>query len=129
LSGEPSEFDLNAAWVRKAQADLHAFLEGLASRIGEALPDRVTIERQRDGLFSSTRHVSKIAVAFDTEVLSLERVGRDVVAQRSKVVRGVRIRSEQVSVADWLVDLDNHLRRLAGGVQSVAGALHEFLMS
>jgi hypothetical protein len=129
LSDGPAEFDLNAAWIRKAGADHAAFLEGLGTRLHEALPDRVTIDWRREGLFSTNRRVARLSVAFDSETLSLERSGNTIVAQRAKVVRGVRIHSEQVSVAVWLADLDRHVGELALDVRSVSAVLHDFLMS
>jgi hypothetical protein len=46
LTSEPGDFDLSAAWYRKSQGDLRAFLEGFATRMEGAIPGHVTAALQ-----------------------------------------------------------------------------------
>ncbi len=62
MSVEPDPFDLDAAGIRRAMTDLRAFMEALAVWLQGALPDRVTVDRRRDGLLSRTSHVHEITL-------------------------------------------------------------------
>jgi hypothetical protein len=128
VSGEPAEFDLNAAWVRKAQGDLGAFMEGFAARLADALPGRVTVERRGIALFGG-RRVTKVSVAFDTEVYALALDRGELRAERAKVVRGVSLHSERMLVPDWLAALRGDVGRLADRSGAAQAVLHDFLMS
>lgn len=128
MSGEPAQFDLNAAWFRKAQGDLGTFVEGFAARMMDALPGRVTVERRGVVLFGR-RRVAKVSVAFDAEVYALALDGGAVRAERAAVVRGVTLRSERMSLPDWLAALQGEVGRLADRSSTAQAVLHDFLMS
>ena len=88
VSANIDPFDLDAAILRKNEGDMRSFLTALAARLEQALPGRITIERKRDGLFSSSTHVVRIELAMDNAAyaISLDRAG--VKTTRAKVVRG-----------------------------------------
>ena len=57
-----TDFDQNTAWIRRAQTDMKAFVEGLASRLEGDMPGFVEVERKRDGLFAKTSHIEAITI-------------------------------------------------------------------
>ena len=122
-------FDLGAAWLRRAQRDLGAFTEALAIRLEAAMPGAVTVERCRDGLFSRKTHVAAIAVRIPTGVLSLKAGHGRLHATRAKVVRGVSIGSEEITVPAWLDEVMRSTRALGREAGAAHEALHTFLMS
>ena len=113
---EIRDFDLHAAWIRRAQTDLHAFLEALATRLEGALPGRVQVERKRDGLLSATRHVIAITIQVDGSRYLLDAHDHDVRASRQHEVRGVVLKTESLPLDRWLQDLEDELRRLSGSL-------------
>lgn len=125
----PGEFDLSAAWYRKAQGDLRAFLEGFAARMEGAIPGHVTVERRRDGLFSKSSHVVKVAIDAGPAVYVLNFDNNHLAALRSKAVRGVTLKSEPMPVPEWLAALNADIQRLADQAGAAHGVLHDFLMS
>ncbi|MDQ0472399.1 hypothetical protein [Labrys wisconsinensis] len=129
MSDGPSEFDLSAAWIRRAQGDLKAFLEAFAVRMESALPDHVVVERRRDGFFSSTRHVTGVTVRTDGDVFILGMAGARLVARRQKLVRGVAVKTEVLGMPEWLVALDREVKLLAEQAGAAQSALHGLLMS
>lgn len=129
MSGGPGEFDLSAAWYRKAQGDLRAFLEGFAARMEGAIPGHVAVERRRDGLFSKTSHVVKVAIDAGASVYSLCLDGSRLSALRAKSVRGVTLKSEAMDLPEWLNALNADVQRLADQTGAAHGVLHDFLMS
>jgi hypothetical protein len=129
MTGGPSEFDLNAAWVRRAQGDLKAFMEGFAVRMESALPGHVEVERRRDGFFSKTSHVVQVAVRGEHDVYILTFDGVRLNALRKKAVHGVTLKSESMKPAAWLEALDGEIKRLADHASSAQTILHDLLMS
>jgi hypothetical protein len=129
VNREPSDFDLSAAWIRRAQGDLKAFMEGFAARLEGAVPDRVLVERRRDGLFSKTSHVVKVGVQMEPNHYSLTLDAGQFSAWRTKVVRGVALKSEQMAVPEWLAALHRDIQALAEHAGSARNVIHDFLMS
>ena len=128
MSHEPAEFDLNAAWARKAQGDLRAFMEGVAARLADALPGRVRVERRGAALIGG-RRVLKVSVTFETAVYALALDRGELRAERATMVRGVTIRSERMAVPDWLAALRGEVGQLADRSGTAHAVLHDFLMS
>ncbi len=129
MSSGPGDFDMNAAWLRKAQGDVRAFLEGFAARMEGAIPGRVTVERKRDGLFSKSSHVVTVSIATEHDVYVLALDKAMLSARRTKAVRGVTLRSESMPVPDWLTALNREVQVLAEQAGSAQSVLHDFLMS
>ena len=129
MTSGPSEFDLSAAWYRKARGDVKTFVEGFATRMEAAIPGRVRIERRRDGLFSKTSHVVRVAIDSDPNVYILSLDGDRLSAQRAKSVRGVTLKSEAMDFPEWLAALNADIQRLAERAGAAEGVLHDFLMS
>lgn len=129
MTSGPGDFDLSAAWYRKAQGDLRAFLEGFATRLEGAIPGHVTVERRRDGFFSKTSHVAKVAIDTGPNVYVVGLENNHLSALRSKAVRGVTLKSETMEFPEWLAALNADIQRLAERVDAAHGVLHDFLMS
>ncbi len=129
MDAETPGFDMAAAWNRRAGTDIRAFAEALAVRLEAALPGRVEVERRRDGLFSSTSHVSKLVISFDGHLFTLVMERGHLVARRAKVVRGVTIGSEDLSVPAWVDDVVRRTQALGEGACAAHAALHDFLLS
>ena len=129
MTSGPGDFDLSAAWYRKSQGDLRAFLEGFATRLEGAIPGHVTVERRRDSLFSKTSHVVKVAIDTGGNVYVVCLENNHLSALRAKAVRGVTLKSESMEFPGWLAALNADIQRLAERVDAAHGVLHDFLMS
>lgn len=127
MSVELDPFDLDAAGVRRALTDLRAFMEALAVRLQGALPDRVTVERRRDGLLSRTSHVHQIALKGDGAEYRLLFDKGTLTATRAKAVRGVVISTSEEPVPQWLGEVRAEVATLAGAMGSASDVLHDFL--
>ena len=127
MSGEPDQFDLDGAVLRRSDVELRAFMEALAVRLEGAMPGRVAVDRKRDGLLSQTRHVAKIAVRGERAVYELVRDKSGLVATRAKLVRGINISSSAISAREWLTEVRAELASMAEAAGSASDALHGFL--
>lgn len=126
---EINSFDLHAAWIRRAETDLHAFLEALATRLEQALPGRVQVDRKREGLFKAHKHVTGVSVQTDSGRYVLDAHSPRVQTSRQHEVRGVVVKNEPLPLDLWLQSLENELRTLSGNMQNARGILHDFLTS
>lgn len=121
-------FDISLAWMRRVHTDLRVFVEGLAVRLESDLPGLVEVERKRDGLFSKTNHVRSLLVRADSDHYYLERDGARVLAVRSRKVRGVVLKREELPLAEWLQSLLQAIDALSGEMQQGSQALRDFLL-
>ena len=96
------DLDLAAAQLRADGGDLSTFVEVLAVRLEDALPGMVEVRRRRAGLLSSRREVEEICCRLGDDAFTLTRRRGEVTAQREKTVRGIRLKTEQLPVAQWV---------------------------
>ncbi len=127
MSVDLDPFDLDAAGVRRAQTDLKAFMEALAARLEGALPDRVAVERRRDGLLATTRHVHEIIFRGEEAEHRLRFDKGRLSATRAKTVRGVVISTLEQPVPEWLADVRAEVAALAGSMGGASDTLQTFL--
>ncbi len=86
-------------------------LDGLARRLAEAFPDLCRLEWS--GGFLSARRVTAFELSTRDERFRLARAAHGVEAQRAEVVRGIVLKTQGLSVDDWLSALSGALARLA----------------
>jgi hypothetical protein len=120
---------MNAAWLRKAAGDLKAFMEAFAVRMEGAIPAHVAVKRKRDGLFSSNTHVEQVAISTETQIYTLRFEAARLSAHRTKVVRGVTLKTETMALPEWLSALNHEVQKLADQAGVSHDVLHDFLMS
>ncbi len=127
MSSPIEAFDIHAAMLRHSERDIRAFLAALATRLETALPGRVRVDRKRDGLFSSTRHVSRIRVDHPDAIFTLTFDKAGLTATRAKQVHGVIISTAAVSVPQWLSELNDMVATIADQSAVAGDVLHGFL--
>lgn len=120
-------FDLDAAWIRRAQDDLKGFMEAFAARIQEALPGRTTVDRRRDSVFAKTSHVRQVAITTDGAVYRLVFEKGQLHATRAKQVRGVVISNAELGLPEWLAEVRREVQGLAGALGDASDSLAKFL--
>ena len=121
-----SQFDLLAASLRADAVDLKAFVEALAVKLGESFPQRVEIER-KGGFLGGKQRVRRVAVTLGDNEYELRSDDGHVVCQRRNVVRGIALKTEQLSLEQWIDALAAGLVDEAGKTESDRGALERLL--
>ena len=127
MSGGLDPFDIDAAILRKSEADLRTFMAALAVRLEGALPGRVKTDRKRDGLFSSTSHVVKIEITTDTAAYTISLESSGVKTSRAKAVRGVTISSTSIPVTEWMSEVRTAVAKLSGDAGDASDVIGNFL--
>ena len=96
---------VTAALASSYSRDVRGFLPLLAIVLEGALPDETQIER-KGGLFQKTKPVRKVTVTLGDEQYTLEDTGTGpLAANRVKIVRGIRLKTEPMPPDTWLAAL------------------------
>jgi hypothetical protein len=126
-SGDPAmSFDLVAASIRADLSDLRTFMDVLATKLQNALPGMVIVERE-GGLFKRERRVKVIRVQLDDKLYELSRSGVTPEARLQHQVRGITLKNEPVSLDVWITQLSQHLARHAESSAEARAALERLV--
>jgi hypothetical protein len=123
------EFDQLSAAIRADASDTDSFFRVLASKLADALGDRVRIKRE-GGLFKRDRPAVGITVDLATGagvVLDATRKGSGIECTVSRPVRGIIVSSKPVSLPEWLDTLARALATEAQQSEQTWAALHGLL--
>jgi hypothetical protein len=112
--------------ARRYCADQRELASDLARAMERYLRGQVEIE-YAGGLFSG-RRLASIRVPIHDYVYHLAVPAKGpVVATRGRVVRGIKLKTETLDVADWLAALCEDLDEMAAGGQSGGSAILRLL--
>lgn len=101
---EPApQIDILAGYLRADQKDLKSFVEILATKLTDAFPDRVKV--QRKGLPGTARPVVAITMTFAESQFVLENNKGQVSTRRRKMVRGVALNTDELRLDEWIDQL------------------------
>ena len=124
---DPSSIDEALASLRADAADGHAFLQALAARFEQALPNAVRIDR-RHGIFSSDHSAKAIEIDAGPDRYRIADTGGGrVQAERTRVVRGIALKTERLDVDAWIAALAQTLAADAERSAEAQAALRRLL--
>jgi hypothetical protein len=125
--GEGLGFEVLASSLRADAGDGKTFLEALATKLGGALPTRTQVQRESH-LFSSQKPVKLISLEIGEFRYQIGHQHGTLAAQRTRVVRGIALKTEALSVDQWLDELTQALLQLAQQSAQDRAALQRMLM-
>jgi hypothetical protein len=102
------DLDLLAASLRADAGDLDAFVEVLAAKLEEALPDQVQVER-RGGMLGGRKRVRRIEVTLGDQRYEAELERGRVTCRRRSVVRGIALKTQELDLDAWIAALSQEL--------------------
>jgi hypothetical protein len=116
------KFGVAAALSKQYGADQRTFLELLASMLEGALPGEAEIGRH-GGLFSK-KIVQRVTVTLGDNRYTLEDPGKgNLRATRTRVVRGIALKTEEMPMQEWVTELGAFLDERARTSQAAREAL------
>ena len=124
----PRQVEMLAASLRMNMSDLGTFMEAMAAKLQAALPQQTTV-RRHTALFSREHPVKEIIVTFGelNYALLREKQGQ-LQAQRATKVRGIVLKTEQISVSQWIDEIASNLAQEAVRSTQTRSALEQFLL-
>jgi hypothetical protein len=124
---EPFDLDLAAAGLRADTRDLPGLVNALGAWLEEAVPGMAEVQRKRAGLLDSRKLVVAIRCRLGDDVYVLQRDGAGARARRAREVRGITLKSEELTVPEWLSGLTAALLAHAQVSEASATALRDLL--
>jgi hypothetical protein len=121
------DIDLLAASLRADSSDLGAFVEALAVKLESVAPERVRVERRRDGMFGP-KLVRRIAFDAANRRLELKIQGGAIDTRYSKLSGGIVLKTESLDTDAWLTALGETLAAEARRSQTTRQALERMLI-
>jgi hypothetical protein len=125
-SGPASDFDLLAASLRADAADLKTFLEVLAKKMADALPNMVRVERE-GGLFKKEHPVQSIRIQIEEHGYEIRRAAGGIEARLNHQVRGIVLKNEVMRLDEWIEALSEHMTRHAESSATARNALDKLV--
>lgn len=120
--------DVLAAALRFDHQETSDLLEFLAQKLEQSLPQATTIRRS-GGLFGKTHLVKEILVRFDHVHYQLTREPHgSLSAKVLKLVRGVVLKTTEVSVDQWTDAIAHQLADLSQRSAHTRQALNQFVL-
>jgi hypothetical protein len=125
---ENLDFDLPAASLRADESELTISVDVLAGSLEQALPGIALVERHKVGGFrSKRREVRHISIELGEEHFELTRDGQSMRCTRNKIVRGIALSHDELSLASWIAALVEGVSRRAEISESNRTALEGLL--
>ncbi len=122
------EADVLAATLHQGLQESQDLLEFLARKFEGPLSHLLTV-RRKGGLFTKEHPVEEITLRFDERHFQIIREPRGFfVPKILKEVRGVVLKTTQVTVEEWLAQLAQELAKQAQLSESSRRALSSFLL-
>jgi hypothetical protein len=128
-SSDVVDLDQLSAVIRADATDTDSFFRVLATKLADALGERVQIRRE-GGMFKRDKAAVGISVDLANGagvVLEANRKGNGIECTVSRPVRGIVISSKPVSLAEWLDSLAQALAKEAQQSEQTWAALHGLL--
>jgi hypothetical protein len=120
------QVDVLAATLRIEHQESGDLLEFLAKKLELILPQQTTVARS-GGLFSKNHPVKEIMVRFNDSHYQLVRHQGSLSAKVMKLVRGVVLKTTEVSVDQWTEEIAQQLVQLAQHSAQTRNALNKFV--
>lgn len=122
------EADVLAAALQMDNRETGDLLEFLAQKLAQSLPQATTVTRSGTFL-SKVRPVKDITVRFETYHYQISRTPQGIPAAKvMKLVRGVVLKTSEVSVEDWIAGMAQELAQLAERSAQTRAALNQFVL-
>ena len=121
-------FDMQAAWLRRFQADAESNLKAFALRLKEAMPDLVTVQSTR-GFFSSSEKITGVMVELGEQQYGLTHDRGLLKATIAMVVRGITKNTSTLQPAEWFARLAEETKKASDQAQALSRSLNMFMAS
>jgi hypothetical protein len=121
------DLDLATAALRADSGDVRILLKVLSQQLSEALGDRLVV-RRAGGRFRKSESIEALAIDLGSDQFSASLKGSSLTCSISHASGGIRIRSEQVEVDEWIGRLLRALREEAAHSQATRAALESIVI-
>ena len=123
-----TNFDMQAAWLRRFSTDAESNLQAFALRLKEAMPDLVTVHESK-GFFAKSGKITGISVELGENRYRLELLSGRLQASIGMVVRGITLNTKTLDPAEWFARLGEETQQASAHAQRLSSSLQQFMAS
>jgi hypothetical protein len=127
VSDDAFDLELASASILADTHDVRTLLKVLTAQLASALGDRLKVERQ-GGFLHKSDEIKSVLVPVGSEEFSADIKGGSVNCTIGHASGGIRIRSEQVDMEEWLTRLLKSLQVEATHSQAARLALENIVI-
>jgi hypothetical protein len=124
---ESFDLELAAASLRADGTDVHVLLKVLVDQLSDALGDRLRVERS-GGRFRKSQEIKSLSVAMGDDQFEAVVEGPSLRCTIGHASGGIRIRSQSVTLDEWIARLLGALQAEAAHSQSARLALENIVI-
>jgi hypothetical protein len=119
------DFDIQAAWMRRFQADAESNLKAFALRLHEALPEHVTVHETKPFLWGSPK-TTGVSIFLGEYKYTLELDRSQLRASVAMIVRGITLNTKQMDPAEWFTKLTAETQKATEQAKRLSESLAAF---
>jgi hypothetical protein len=120
------DFDIDAAWLRRFNADAESNLKAFALRLKEAMPDLVTLHEQR-GLFTKSGKITGVSIDLGEKLYGIAVERGRLKTTVAMVVRGIVLNTKDMAPAEWFARLFEEAHAMTDHAQGLSRSLEKFM--
>lgn len=125
----PSQIEMLAASLRIDTSDISNSMPALADLLQSVAPRGCQIKQRKRGMISKQKFIEEISVPLGDYVFSISRPGSAgaVTTIRSKIVRGITIKTDDLPTDEWVASLAENLAAEAQKSETARAAISKLL--
>jgi hypothetical protein len=127
VSDDAFDLDMAAAALRSNSSDVQTMLRLLVSQLDDTLGDRLVV-RQAGGFLRKSHDIESVEVSLGDDTLRADVDGSSVRCTVGHSSGGIRIRSEQVDMDQWVKRLLQALEAEAAHSETARRALERVVL-
>jgi hypothetical protein len=120
------DFDLQAGWLRRFNADAESNLKAFALRLKEAMPDLVTVHEQR-GFFVKSGKITGVSIELGENRYRIEVESGRLKTTVAMVVRGIVLNTKVMAPAEWFARLYQEAHAMSEHALCLSRSLAKFM--
>jgi hypothetical protein len=121
------DLEMAAASLRADLTDVHILLKVLVDQLRDTLGDRLRVERG-GGRFRKTDEIKSVQISMGTDHFDAVVDGAGLLCTIGHASGGIRIRSDQVDVEEWIAKVLGALKAEAAHSQTARQALENIVI-
>ena len=120
------DFDMQAAWLHRFNADAESNLKAFALRLKEAMPDLVTVHEQ-GGFFAKSGKITGVSIELGENRYRIEVERSRLKTTVAMVVRGIVLNTKDMAPAEWFARLCHEAHAMSEHAQWLSRSLTKFM--
>ena len=105
-----------------------AELNTLAVHLEHTVPNLVSVERKKAGFFTKLENVISLKIELEPYAYVLKlHANKKLSPTREKIVRGIRIKTEEITIDQWMKEMTEALDAYAQANKNIRFAIEDFL--